>query len=318
MKLNKLKPGVKFEGIVGVRNKSFNTGSNNSTYITLIVCDSTTSLEAKIWDAGRDIFDGIREGQPLKITATTNIFKDKLQLKIESISQIKASDNFNPESLMAESKEYTLQSLDKEYNSIKQHWLIKEDQALLNKVLSKKELLYMYRNAPAGKTVHHAAKHGLFAHSIAVARLCLATSEKYSVKIDKSLLTLGALLHDIGKAYEYDWGATTVFTNSGRLLGHPYIGAHIVHNACIELKVSGERTVQLIHLILSHAGKREFGAVQPPQTIEANILHYCDNIDAQLDHMRELQSSTTAGAAWSERDRILDNIALYFGERHGE
>lgn len=316
MKLIDLKVGDRYEGIVGVQSKNFNTGNNNSPYINLVLSDSSGCIDAKMWDAGRDIYNAIKEGHPLKITATTSIFKDKTQLKVESITPIRAADNFKPDSLMTESNEYTLKSLDTEFDTIRQHWLNKDDQALLNHVLSKKDLLYMYKNAPAGRAVHHSARHGLYAHSIAVATLCMTTIEKYSARLDKSLLTLGALLHDIGKAYEYDWGAATVFTNSGRLLGHPYIGAHIVHNACLDLKFNGERTVQLIHLILSHAGKREFGAVQPPQMIEANILHYCDNFDAKLDHMRDLQKATPDGIAWSERDYILDNTSLFFGAHH--
>jgi 3'-5' exoribonuclease len=43
----------------------------------------------------------------------------------------------------------------------------------------------------------------------------------------------------------------------------------------------------LLHLILSHHGKQEFGAPVPPLTLEAEVLHYADNASAKTASMAQ-------------------------------
>ena len=313
MRLKELVVGERFSGIVGVVSKVFNSGKDGSGYIKFVLGDCSGKIGANMWQVDREIYNSITEGQPLKVTAVAGEYKGVPQLKIESISPVKPSDNFVPEMLMEESQEYTLKELEKEFDTISKHWLTKEDRKVLEEVMKSKNTARLFKAAPAGMNVHHTAKHGLFAHTISVAKRCLEMAKLSSIKVDQSLLILGALLHDIGKAYELDWGAATIYTTSGRLLGHTYIGAHMVNNVCKQVVTcSAERTQLLVHLILAHHGKREYGAAQPPQTIEAQILHYCDNIDAKVERMR-VQQEINGNCGWGERDFVMDGNALYFG-----
>ena len=43
----------------------------------------------------------------------------------------------------------------------------------------------------------------------------------------------------------------------------------------------------LLHLVLSHHGRLEFGAAVEPMTLEAEILHYADNASAKSASMAE-------------------------------
>jgi len=48
-----------------------------------------------------------------------------------------------------------------------------------------------------------------------------------------------------------------------------------------------EREV-LLHLILSHHGKLEFGSPVSPMTLEAEVLHWADNASAKTASMADL------------------------------
>jgi 3'-5' exoribonuclease len=58
------------------------------------------------------------------------------------------------------------------------------------------------------------------------------------------------------------------------------------------------------HLILAHHGEYEKASVRLPQTLEALILHHCDNLDAQAAGVSQLLSAAPPDATWSEFDRI--------------
>jgi 3'-5' exoribonuclease len=44
--------------------------------------------------------------------------------------------------------------------------------------------------------------------------------------------------------------------------------------------------------------------VRLPQTLEALILHHCDNLDAQAAGVSQLLAASPPDAVWSEFDRI--------------
>ncbi len=49
-----------------------------------------------------------------------------------------------------------------------------------------------------------------------------------------------------------------------------------------------ERELWIVqHLIASHHGRPEFGAVVPPMILEAEVLHYADNASAKTASMAE-------------------------------
>jgi 3'-5' exoribonuclease len=65
-----------------------------------------------------------------------------------------------------------------------------------------------------------------------------------------------------------------------------------------------EELLQLLHLILSHHGKLEFGAAVAPMTLEAEILHYADNASAKaasMDDALQDPENFTGGGAVSSR-----------------
>ncbi|WP_157964497.1 HD domain-containing protein [Exiguobacterium flavidum] len=121
-------------------------------------------------------------------------------------------------------------------------------------------------------------------------------------------LAVGILFHDIGKLFEYNHlGATPErfskllqvesssedlggigLDEQGILVGHMPYGCFVFEDA---LRESGIRLPiaahhRILHMILSHHGKREWGSSVLPQTSEAWYLHAIDLLDARKEKWR--------------------------------
>ena len=116
--------------------------------------------------------------------------------------------------------------------------------------------------------------------------------------INKDLLIAGAMLHDIGKIFEYDVnsvGTANGYTVEGNLIGHLVKGAIIIEKTAEKLGISGEVPMLLQHMMISHHGEPEFGASVRPSFIEAEILSSLDTLDAKIYEMAEAVSSVETG-----------------------
>jgi 3'-5' exoribonuclease len=107
---------------------------------------------------------------------------------------------------------------------------------------------------------------------------------------DRDLVLAGALLHDIGKLEAYTWSAAFEVSPAGALLGHVALGALMLDRKIREAPMppcSPRELDLLLHLVLSHHGRLEFGAAVEPMTLEAEVLHYADNASAKSASMAE-------------------------------
>lgn len=66
----------------------------------------------------------------------------------------------------------------------------------------------------------------------------------------------------------------------------------------------------LIHMILSHHGKMEYGAVKTPETREAYVLHVLDDMDSKLWVYEDVMRNTEPGT-FSQPNRWLDGAVVY-------
>lgn len=133
-----------------------------------------------------------------------------------------------------------------------------------------------------GKKRHHYGEYGLVQHTAEVVRLCMNMTQVYP-KLDKTILFLAALFHDIGKTYDYipredGWKATD----------HKKLFHHITRSVLIWEETATKAGLSKIkdavtHAILAHHGLREWGSPVAPQTPEAWVLHLCDSMSARLD-----------------------------------
>jgi 3'-5' exoribonuclease len=188
---------------------------------------------------------------------------------------------------------------------------------LLNLILEDEELTQRLKVSPAAKLWHHSYLGGLVEHTLKVVEFCEKAAELYEL-VNRDLLISGALLHDIGKIYTYSLSGFIDYTDEGRLLGHIVSGDELINEKI--KKVEGfpqELALQLRHLILAHQGQLEFASPVVPQTLEAIILHYADEMDAKAGAFSDIINRETRqgreGKKWSDWVPLIRRY-IYLGE----
>jgi 3'-5' exoribonuclease len=144
-----------------------------------------------------------------------------------------------------------------------------------------------FYKSPAASYYHHNYKHGLLEHTVNVLNICKKLTEIYP-KLNRDLLYAGTILHDIGKIKVYKiQGLQIEYTEYGKLMEHIYLGAEMVKDKTRNKLINQNKINQIIHLILSHHGKKElgYGSAVNPQIPEAIALHHADNLDAKIKHI---------------------------------
>ena len=168
------------------------------------------------------------------------------------------------------------------------------------------ELRAAWLIVPGAKGVHHAYTGGTLIHSYSVAQIAQAMSQAIP-EANEDLCVVGAFLHDIGKLYTYRLNGINIeMTDEGNLYDHIFMGAEFIGNFTEGLvdcnKYSNMKKLELLrHIILSHHGKLEFGSPVVPQCIEAHIVNFADNLDANVEQIRAAARKVPTGTKWTER-----------------
>ena len=120
-----------------------------------------------------------------------------------------------------------------------------------------------------------------------MAELALRVCHHYP-ELDRDLVLLGVLFHDLGKIRELGAMPANDYTREGRLVGHVVIGRDLLRESCQTIDdFPADLQLELEHLVLSHQGQLEFGSPVEPMTAEALVLHFIDNLDAKLAQLRQ-------------------------------
>lgn len=174
-------------------------------------------------------------------------------------------------------------------------------------------LLYpKFDTAPASLSFHHAYEGGLLAHTVEVCDISAGmkgTAFDYECYTppDMDILTTAALFHDLLKMEEYrffwDWPANVVgqrlvvvpgkdesglqkfWTHTddyGKRIGHICGSAAQFQTTAVNCGVDRTIIDAVVHCILAHHGRKEWGSPVEPQTLEALILHQADMLSAKF------------------------------------
>jgi 3'-5' exoribonuclease len=194
---------------------------------------------------------------------------------------------------------------------------------LLTTMLADPALAEAYRQAPAARQLHHAWLGGLLEHVISLLTMAGRVATHYPL-LDRDLLMTGVIFHDIGKIYELSWETGFSYTVEGVLLGHIQMGTALVERAIDSLPNFPPRLKTLVlHMILSHHGKLEFGSPKLPMIPEALALSFIDDLDAKMQAMQGefdkcLREGKPAdeltGKVWALDQRQLLNTKRWLGE----
>jgi 3'-5' exoribonuclease len=279
-------------------------------YIRLELTDKTGPITGNIWTNALLTMDSFKENDIVKVRALVTSYKDQIQLNVKKIRKAEESEYDFDDYIPKTKKDINLLSDEffKYIDTIKDDFL---RQLLLN-IFQDKEVWAKFSHCPAAKSWHHNFVGGLLEHTLSVVRICDFVANMYPVNRDE--LMTGAMLHDLGKVFEYITLPAIEFTDEGRLLGHIVMGDQYITQKAMEINLFPPKTLmKLRHLIISHHGEPEKGAVKVPQTIEATVLHFADNMDAQTMGVQQLREAAYDNSArWSEYDK-LNNRYIYLG-----
>ncbi len=280
-KVSELERGEKFDAFFRIREFERKQTRAGKTYLDLVLEDRTGTVPAKVWEVAEQVQGVVERGDFVKVRADVEDYKGALQLRVQRIRKINDADRdagFDPGECV-EQTPYDIEVMFEECRRISQgcHPLVAE---LLLSILD--AYADRFRQWPAAQRIHHPYLGGLIEHTLSVTKTCVYLADKYGVSRD--LLLAGALLHDIGKLEELSVEGGSRYTPEGRLIGHIVLGWGIVRDHARRLgKLPEGFLLQLEHLILSHQGQPEWGAVKSPMTPEALLLHYADDMDAKFN-----------------------------------
>ncbi|MBP7205336.1 MAG: HD domain-containing protein [Candidatus Cloacimonetes bacterium] len=292
--------GKEITGCYLVTAKELRDGKNDK-FLRIRLQDSSGSLAAYVWKDAIKINDLFSEGDVVRVTATVNNYKEQIQLNVAQVRYADKSE-YNLDDFISRSDkdpEVMAEQFFGFVDMVENAWLNK----LLRSIFEDKELFALFLEAPAAKSWHHNYMHGLLEHTVSVATLCEFVSGLYPV--NRNLLITGALLHDLGKVFEYSTKPVIDFTEIGRLVGHLSLcDQFICEKARLITGFPAEILLNLRHMILAHHGEYEKASVRLPQTLEALVLHLCDNLDAQSVGVAQMLAASPETAVWTEFDKL--------------
>ena len=300
--IENLREGDVVNDFFAVKIKKAQRPYKRGIFFEFVAADKTGEISVKFWggdnkDRVKRLYESFNTGDVVQIrTGMVETYEDRLQISVnENTGGIRrcASNEFDVTDFLPSLTEERINEL---YQFIKTQLQTLQTGPLKNLIecfFEDSEFLSMYLHSPSAITHHHNYVGGNLEHTVGVVRLCLNISEMYP-SINKDLLLCGAVLHDIGKLKEYTYGAAIDMSDEGNFIGHIVIGEQWIREKIQQLKKKGddfpeELEHQLVHLILSHHGRYEWGSPKLPKLVEACILHQADLMDSQVKNYLQMR-----------------------------
>lgn len=302
--------GESFEGFYLCKSYAIQKKADGKEYFRVDVADHSAQIHGVCWEEPGK-FDVTHKsiGTIIHLKGTMGEYRDVPQIRVFAVRQAKESDRSNydvgdiVEAAPIDVEEIKLQvaqMLD----------TIADDEYRLVAKTVYTAIEEKFATIPAGKTVHHSFRGGLLMHTWNMMKLANSVAETYAGILDRSLLLCATFLHDIAKIQEFELselGLVSDYSKPGQLLGHLYMGAVEVQKICEKLNVSAEKTLLLQHMILSHHGEPEKGAVVQPKCAEADALHMIDLMDSRLEIYAEEYAQLEPGQFTPKKNWALDH-----------
>jgi 3'-5' exoribonuclease len=315
--------GRAFDGFFLLLSRQMRTTRANKPYLSLILCDKTGQLEARVWEpADPRIAKDVDRGDLVKARGCISRFDDRLQMRIEQLRRALPDEADQTDMMPATT--YNIEELWSALTAFIESFTDPHLKALITTLLADPTLARAYREAPAARQLHHAWLGGLLEHVVSLLRLADRVAPNYPM-LHRDLLLTGVILHDIGKVRELSWSAGFEYTIEGTLLGHIQMGIELVEKTIDSMPGFPPRLRTLVvHMILSHHGKLEFGSPKLPMIPEALVLNFVDDLDAKMQAIAsEFERSAREGKApdeltgrvWALDQRQLLNTRAYLEEK---
>lgn len=276
------------------------------TYYSMTLQDKSGMIDAKIWDL-TDAVGHFEAGDFIKIDGSVVSFQNANQLNVRRVRRSEEGE-YDPANYIPTTKKNTeemyqqflgyVKSLKNPYiKGLAEEFFVKDA-----------DFIKRFKKHTAAKTVHHNFQGGLLEHTLGILKTCDFLAGQYEL-LDRDVLMIGAMLHDIGKMQELSDFPLVDYTDEGNLVGHIVIGVQWL-NEKIKLisGFPGDLANIIRHMVLSHHGELEYGSPKKPAIIEAVVLHYADNIDAKIMTFQSLLEESEPEDNWIGYSKLFDSM----------
>lgn len=291
-----------------IKSADIRTARNGNPFIAFRFQDRSGSMDGMYWSASEKEINEFQAGKVAFLKGKRDTYNGSPQVKIEALRIAEAGEPNDP-------------TLYVERIGIKREELETAlDDALL--LISEANIARVVRKVlanvgddffafPAAKRNHHAVAGGLSYHTLTMVEIGKQLCQIYP-QLNQSLLIGGILLHDLGKSIELSGPISTEYTLKGQLMGHIVIVIEMINQACLELDIDSniEPILLLKHIVLSHHGQLEYGSPVTPHILEAEIIHFIDDMDAKINMISGALENTEKGT-FSPQIYPLDRRAFY-------
>ena len=311
MWIGDLSEGVSVDDLFLLDECDLRRARNGATYLSLVLSDRTGRISGVKWDAREEEARNAVPGDPVRVKGFVEAYKGQRQIVVRQFVPVPRSETDLEDFLPASphDPDRMLEDLRRLLEEVRTPPL----RALAEAFLADERFVEAFRRAPAAAKLHHAYLAGLLEHTLAVARAAAAAAGLYPT-LDRDLLLVGAFLHDAGKVEELAAEKTLAYTDRGKLLGHISLGA-----AMLSAKAAGIEGFPpglldlLLHMVLSHHGRLEYGSPRLPMTAEAVVLHLLDDLDAKVRAVESLREGDRKGN-WSDYIQGFER-SFFLGEK---
>jgi 3'-5' exoribonuclease len=262
--------GQEIDLVLACTRKERLVGRSGSPYLALELRDRTATLPGRAFrDA--DLLGGrFERGDLVRVRARVERYREELSLDVIDITRAPADTD--PASFLPVAYR-DISELDGFFEHLAREVHDADLRSLLRAVFGDAELRDAFRRAPCTRNGHHAYLGGLLEHTVAVGTLALETCVLHP-RLNSDVLITAALLHDVGKAREFTYGAEIGLSEEGRLLGHLPIGQRLIEERA--QGVPDDKRLAVVHCVLAHHDSRRAG------TPEALALYRLNALDASV------------------------------------
>ncbi len=272
MTVAELRAGGEVEGVFACTRKDRLTARNGTPYLAVELRDRTGAIPGRAFRDADFLADQFERGDLVSVAGRVERFRDQLQVDLRAIRTAEADPSeFLPVAYR------NVEELDGFLEHLAGEVYDPDLVALLDAFLGDEGFRAELRRAPCTRAGHHAYLGGLLEHTVAVATLAQETCVLHP-RLNSDVLLCAAILHDVGKTREFEFGAEIELSEAGAMLGHLTLGQQLVSERAARLGAFPEPKLNaLLHCVLAHHGAeslpgRRFRSVEALALFRLNAL----------------------------------------------
>lgn len=295
-------------------------------YSLTLNAEGGRQVEGKVW--GDNIGAPIEPGTAVEVLARVDEFRGRKQLNVQRYKALPASA-YDPSKFVRTTEIDVDAAFETLFDWARPAFSNPCLKRLMAELHANAAFAAQFKESPAARRHHHNYRGGLIEHTLEVWNLADAISRARGGPLDRELLLCAAALHDVGKVKSYSLTAgVSERTEAGELLDHIFISGSMVSNlwdSAVKPAVAADKAEDaarlkglLLHVILSHHGRYEWGSPVLPRTPEAVLIHFCDQISATLHTCFQAVHDAPEGELWTGDVYIMDQARRLFVPPHGK